>query len=207
MNDSSSNGPVLNDVYRYGTRVENIGDFDGDGVNDIAVGASFDGDIGFQQGGAVFIHLLNANGTIKTTYEIDGATANGPTLTNDDHFGVGLASLGDLDGDGVIDLAVVANGDDAGGSGRGAIHILFLNADGSVKSTTEINSTSPNSPSYGTGDTNLSNVDNLGDLDGDGVVDLLVGAILFDGNGSNTGAALHLLHEFRWHNQKYGANR
>ena len=55
-----------------------------------------------------------------------------------DSFGVSVASLGDLDGDGVGDLAVGAEGDDDGGIGffaeRGAVWILFLNTDGTVKS-------------------------------------------------------------------------
>ena len=43
-----------------------------------------------------------------------------------------MASLGDLDGDGVTDLAVGANGDDTGtgpSSDRGAVHVLLLNAE------------------------------------------------------------------------------
>ena len=37
-----------------------------------------------------------------------------------------MAALGDLDGDGVGDLAVGALGDDDGGSARGAVWVLFL---------------------------------------------------------------------------------
>jgi len=43
-----------------------------------------------------------------------------------------VTSLGDLDGDGVGDLAVGALGDDDGGSERGAVWILFLDGDGQV---------------------------------------------------------------------------
>ena len=48
------------------------------------------------------------------------------TLGYDDHFGSSVTPLGDLDGDGVIDIAVGADGDDDGGSGRGAVWVLFL---------------------------------------------------------------------------------
>ena len=37
-----------------------------------------------------------------------------------------MGSLGDLDGDGVSDLAVGAWFDDDGGTDRGAVYILFL---------------------------------------------------------------------------------
>ena len=47
-------------------------------------------------------------------------------LDNYDHFGSSVASLGDLDGDGVGDLAVGAFGDDDGGTNRGAVWVLFL---------------------------------------------------------------------------------
>ncbi len=39
INDGTANGPVLNDSDQFGTSVANIGDLDGDGVSDLAVGA------------------------------------------------------------------------------------------------------------------------------------------------------------------------
>ncbi|MCH8881312.1 MAG: FG-GAP repeat protein, partial [Planctomycetes bacterium] len=62
-------------------------------------------------------------------------------LEDDDLFGFSLASLGDLDGDGVGDIAVGALRDDDGGPDRGAVWVLFLNTDGTVKSEQKISST------------------------------------------------------------------
>ena len=71
---------------------------------------------------------------------INSDNTNGPTLTNDDRFGYSVENLGDLDGDGVNDLAVGAIQDDEGtGNNLGAVHIMFMNTDGSVDSTVEIN--------------------------------------------------------------------
>jgi len=87
-----------------------------------------------------------SDGSIKSTIEINDTTTNGPALGDSDKYGVGAASIGDLDNDGVDDIVVGAHGDDTGGTGRGAVYIHFMNTDGSVKSTAEINSLTTNGP-------------------------------------------------------------
>ena len=146
INDSTTNGPTLSNSDIFGTSVANIGDLDGDGVNDLAVGASFDDmdENGVADGGknrgAVHIMFMESDGSVKSTVEINSDTTNGPTLTNTDQFGYSVENLGDLDGDGVTDLAVGAISDDEGeGNNLGAVHIMFMNTDGSVDSTVDIN--------------------------------------------------------------------
>ena len=39
INSSTANGPLLDDVDIFGKSVANIWDLDGDGINDLAVGA------------------------------------------------------------------------------------------------------------------------------------------------------------------------
>ncbi|MCH8852036.1 MAG: FG-GAP repeat protein, partial [Planctomycetes bacterium] len=181
---------TLDDDDWFGISATLLGDLDGDGVGDLAVGAASDNDGGADRG-AVWILFLNPDGTVKGHQKISDTEGGFTgTLYNDDLFGVSVASLGDLDADGVTDLAVGAYHDDGdGGYERGAVWILFLNADGTVKTHQKISDTEggftgilDDQDWFGWG------VASLGDLDGDGVSDLAVGAILDDDGGDARGA-------------------
>ena len=63
------------------------------------------------------------------------------SIGSGDKFGSSVAHLGDLDGDGINDLAVGSYKDDDGGADRGAVYVLFLNADGTVKAEQKISDT------------------------------------------------------------------
>jgi hypothetical protein len=173
---------------QFGISVASLGDHDGDGVGDLAVGA-FQADDGGTNRGAVWILFLNPDGTVKGHQKISDIEGGfDGILDDDDWFGISVASLGDLDGDGVGDLAVSAKSDD-GGTDHGALWVLFLHTDGTVKSHQKISSTEggftgilDDSDFFGT------SVAALGDLDGDGLTDLAVGARWDDDGGTNRGA-------------------
>ena len=67
-----------------------------------------------------------ADGDVTSAVEINSSTANCPSPDNSNYFGISVANIGDLNGAGVNDLAVGADGDDARGIGRGAVHILYM---------------------------------------------------------------------------------
>ncbi|MCK5267755.1 MAG: FG-GAP repeat protein, partial [Spirochaetes bacterium] len=173
---------ILNDGDRFGASVTSIGDLDNDGVMDIAVST-----VGVAGAvGAVWIQFLNANGTVKSHQKISDTEGNFTgTLNNDDNFGYSVAMIGDLNNDGINDIAVGAIGDNGGGSNRGAVWILFMNANGTVKSHQKISNTEGNFTGILNDDNQLgTSIVNIGDLDNDGVMDIAVGA-----NGDNDGGS------------------
>lgn len=190
---SNSEGGLGNIFHTHeyvGYDIANLGDLDGDGVVDIAVGAPFSNNSGTKKG-TVYILFLNTNGTVKSVQEIRAGVA-GFTATIDyvDYFGESVANIGDLNGDGIVDIAVGARGDDDGGAERGAVYILFLDTNGTVKSYQKISDTQGNFT--GTLNYNVrfgSGIENIGDLNRDGVVDILVGSPWDDDGGTDRGAA------------------
>lgn len=126
--------PAPQALERFGWSLAPLGDLDGDGVPDLAVGSAMT-----TGGGKVWILLLNTDGTVKSSSVIT-AGQNGFTgpLSDDSRFGGALATLGDLDGGGTIELAVSAIGDDEVASNGGAVWILSLDGAGVVVAESKI---------------------------------------------------------------------
>jgi hypothetical protein len=173
-------GGILYQNDLFGSSVSSLDDLDGDGIEDLAVGAIL-GDVGgpFEGGvwdqGAVWILFLDVNGTVKSEQKIAETVGGfGGILANDDRFGASVSSVGDLDGDGIVDLAVGAPQDADGGGQHGAVWILFLNVDGTVRSEQKISETAGGFG--GVGASFGRSVSSLGDLNDDGIGDIAVGA-------------------------------
>ncbi len=175
INGSSPNGPQLTWNDLFGSSVASLGDLDGDGVTDMAVGAPDHANLATSPGD-LYIMLMNPDGTVKRTAAINGGTPNGPSVAPGDLFGISVENIGDLDGDGVTDLAVGATGHLSSPASVGAVHILFMNPDGTVKRTAAIDSETPNGPSLAPGDKFGTSIAAMGDLDGDGSAEIAVGA-------------------------------
>jgi len=158
----------------FGTAVAAIGDVDGDGVMDLAVGAPED------NAGAVWVFLLNADGTAKSNSKISSQSsffANTEILQHGDAFGMSVAGAGDRNEDGVPDLLVGAQDDTDGAFKLGSFYIIFLAADGSASGHKKLSVTTPGvelglqaNASLGGG------IANIGDLNGDGIDEIAVAA-------------------------------
>jgi hypothetical protein len=155
------------------------------------VGARNDVNAG-QPTGAVWVLFLAADGTVKSYRRIAG-TESGSAGAFAAGFGGAVAALGDLDGDGVEDIAVGARGDDDGAQDSGAVWVLFLAPDGTVRARQKISRTQGGFTGHlDSLDTFGTSLAAPGDLDGDGVADLVVGAVGDDDGGNSRGALWEL---------------
>jgi hypothetical protein len=98
---------------------------------DLAVGTPLHGDVcgggsyGCPYSGAVWLLSLNPDGTIANQGKISQTVGGfGGSLDTGHWFGYSVTSPGDLDGNGIVDLAVGTPG--GGGGRRGTVWTLFL---------------------------------------------------------------------------------
>ena len=179
-------GGIVGPIAPLGYSLAAIGDLNGDGVGDLVAGLPKDSSAG-EDHGALLVLFLNPNGTVAGQQKISeiegGLTA---TLPDDAYFGIAIASPGDLDCDGLQELAVRAYLPQT-------IWILFLRANGTVRAQKAIRWSDP---VYGgttvAGDFisryDVPGLTEMGDLDGDGLGDIAVGAPGDDDGDSNAGA-------------------
>ena len=161
------NGAVADD--RFGTAVAGPGDVDGDGTDDLLVGAQLASLPGLTWAGQAYVI---SGGTGATMY-----TFSGPVSF--DRFGYSVAAPGDVNADGIPDFLVGSWLADPGGLTNAGRAVVFSGADGSQLHSLDGTSAYEHLGIF---------VASIGDVNGDGRADLLAGAPEYDGLTFPTGA-------------------
>jgi hypothetical protein len=167
-----------------GVNVSGAGDVNGDGYDDVIVGA-WHYDAGEPDEGAAFVFHGSAAGIADAT----PATARTRLMSNQAgaQMGISVDGAGDINGDGYSDVIVGAHTFDAGETDEGAAFVFLGSASGIVDATP--------ATAHARLESNQTeawlgvNVGGAGDVNGDGYADVIVGARGYDAGESGEGAA------------------
>jgi len=202
QSQSAGFGITLSTSDFFGQSLAGLGDLEGAGNGAVlAIGAP-EGEYSTSptDAGALFLLTISSGGEIVQTVVITDGVSGFPAgvLSSADDFGAGVSAIGDVDGDGITDLAV---GNPAASSGAysssGAVYILFLDPIGLVWDWLLL---SPESGGLVSAAVQFSDMmmfgyslSSIGDLDGDGFLDLLVGSPYDTLNGLTSPGSMHIL--------------
>ncbi|MBW6505122.1 MAG: FG-GAP repeat protein [Rhodobacteraceae bacterium] len=176
-----------------GYSVASAGDVNGDGYDDLIVGAPWN-DAGGNDAGASYVIYGQAGGTrpdidLGHLGAADGFRLLGAAAA--DYAGFSVSSAGDINGDGNADLIVGAYGSDAGGGDAGAAYVIYGRA-GSTRADIDLGSIAATDGfrlQPIAGEQAGWSVASAGDINGDGLDDLIIGAQASNAAGSYAGAA------------------
>ena len=192
-----ANGFILNGVDRRdesGFSVSSAGDVNGDGYDDLIIGADV-ADPNGESSGEAYVVYGGATGTerVRELSDLDGTNGfilNG--INANDQSGRSVSSAGDVNGDGYDDLIIGAFNADPNGDNSGETYVVYGGA-----GAPGINGVLELSALDGTNGFSLAGIDttdgsgvsvsSAGDVNGDGYDDLIIGASSADPNGNNSG--------------------
>jgi hypothetical protein len=160
----------------FGYSVGTAGDVNGDGYDDVVVGAPFQ-DNGQNNEGRAYVYLGSPLGpSTQPAWTGEGDQENA-------YFGRAVGTAGDVDGDGYDDIVVGADYYDKDQQDEGAAFVYHGSRSGPSTTAQWIGDTNLGGTRYG------ASVGAAGDVNGDGFGDLIVGAPSWWGTPSTGGAA------------------
>lgn len=166
-------GHAANDNFSYS--VASAGDVNGDGYDDIIIGAPYN-DAGGTDVGRAYLYFGSLNLNYLPDVIFSGAY-------QESHFGYSVSSAGDVNADGYDDIIIGAPTDIAGS--YGVAIVIFGNTTMTTYSSLTLLDPAP----INDDDLFGNSVSSAGDLNGDGYDDVIVGAPGHHINGTDGGAA------------------
>ncbi len=196
-----TNGFVIEGVSeddQLGISVSSAGDVNADGLDDLVIGAHQDDPNGADSGAAYVV--FGKSGAFSAT--LDPSTLNGSNgfaingVGAGDNAGRSVGLAGDFNGDGFADVLIGAPFADGANTNSGAAYVVFGQGGAfasSIDLSTLNGTTGFKLNGIDTGDQAGFSVSGAGDVNGDGLDDLLVSAFLANPSGTRSGET-YLIH-------------
>jgi hypothetical protein len=166
--------PALNSGDRIGSDLDFIGDLNGDGFDDIAIGSQEQNNTGFYLGGTAYI-IFGSDKPFASTFDLSSLDGtNGfivKGIAEDERRGAVVKGLGDVNNDGIDDIVI---------GSEGSKHIILYGKKSSYPASITVNEINGTN-GFIIDQSGINEITGAGDVNGDGISDIILGQAHWSG--------------------------